>query len=98
MLHLLNLLAASALLVWGTHSVRAGLPWVPGANRRRWLASRVTPRLPPLPAARIGRTPRIQPARPRAAGPPGVAHVHRAGRRSSSRSARKAPAGKLRGG
>jgi phosphate:Na+ symporter len=38
MLHLLNLLAAIALLVWGTHIVRMGMLRVAGENLRRVLA------------------------------------------------------------
>src|SRR3954467_11007186 len=38
MKHLLNLLAAIALLVWGTHLVRAGILRVFGANLRNVLA------------------------------------------------------------
>ncbi len=39
MLHLLNLLAAIALLVWGTHMVRTGMLRVLGENLRRVLAA-----------------------------------------------------------
>ncbi len=39
MLHLLNLLAAIALLVWGTHMVRTGMLRVFGENLRRVLAA-----------------------------------------------------------
>ncbi len=38
MKHLLNLLAAIALLVWGTHMVRTGVLRVFGANLRNLLA------------------------------------------------------------
>ena len=38
MKHLLNLLAAVSLLVWGTHLVRAGILRVFGANLRNVLA------------------------------------------------------------
>ena len=38
MKHLLNLLAAIALLVWGTQMVRTGILRVFGANLRQWLA------------------------------------------------------------
>ena len=38
MLNLLNLLAAVALLVWGTHIVRTGILRVYGADLRRTLA------------------------------------------------------------
>src|SRR3954452_6822927 len=41
MKHLLNLLAAVALLVWGTHLVRAGILRVFGANLRNVLARSV---------------------------------------------------------
>ena len=41
MKHLLNLLAAIALLVWGTHLVRTGILRVLGANLRRVLAHSV---------------------------------------------------------
>ncbi len=43
--HLLNLLAAIALLVWGTHLVRTGILRVFGANLRRILARSVGNRL-----------------------------------------------------
>ncbi len=45
MTHLLNLLAAIALLVWGTHLVRTGILRVFGANLRNILAKSVTNRL-----------------------------------------------------
>ena len=38
MIHLLNLLAAIALLVWGTHIVRTGVLRVFGESLRRVLA------------------------------------------------------------
>ena len=38
MIHLLNLLAAIALLVWGTHIVRTGVLRVFGENLRQVLA------------------------------------------------------------
>jgi len=38
MKHLLNLLAAIALLIWGMHLVRTGVLRVFGANLRSWLA------------------------------------------------------------
>ena len=38
MIHLLNLLAAIALLVWGTHIVRTGMLRVFGENLRHVLA------------------------------------------------------------
>ena len=38
MKHLLNLLAAIALLIWGMHLVRTGVLRVFGANLRAWLA------------------------------------------------------------
>ncbi len=44
MTHLLNLLAAIALLVWGTHLVRTGILRVLGANLRSVLAKSVTNR------------------------------------------------------
>jgi len=44
-LHLLNLLAAIALLVWGTHIVRSGILRVFGENLRAVLASSVRNRL-----------------------------------------------------
>ena len=44
MTHLLNLLAAIALLVWGTHLVRTGILRVFGANLRNVLAKSVTNR------------------------------------------------------
>ena len=42
MLHLLNLLAAIALLVWGTHIVRTGMLRVLGENLRRVLSKSFT--------------------------------------------------------
>lgn len=45
MIHLLNLLAAIALLVWGTHLVRTGILRVLGANLRRVLTMSVRHRL-----------------------------------------------------
>jgi phosphate:Na+ symporter len=45
MLHLLNLLAAIALLVWGTHIVRTGMLRVLGENLRRVLAHSFSSRL-----------------------------------------------------
>ncbi|MBC7917488.1 MAG: Na/Pi cotransporter family protein, partial [Rhodoferax sp.] len=44
MTHLLNLLAAIALLVWGTHLVRTGILRVLGANLRNVLAQSVSSR------------------------------------------------------
>ena len=41
MKHLLNLLAAIALLVWGTHLVRTGILRVFGANLRAVIAQSV---------------------------------------------------------
>ena len=41
MTHLLNLLAAIALLVWGTHLVRTGILRVLGSNLRQALAHSV---------------------------------------------------------
>ena len=48
MLHLLNLLAAIALLVWGTHTVRTGMLRVFGENLRRVLAASFNSRLKAL--------------------------------------------------
>ncbi len=45
MLHLLNLLAAIALLVWGTHIVRTGMLRVLGENLRKVLAKSFSNRL-----------------------------------------------------
>ncbi|MGH8797825.1 MAG: Na/Pi cotransporter family protein, partial [Caldimonas sp.] len=45
MLHLLNLLAAIALLVWGTHIVRTGMLRVLGENLRIVLAKSFSNRL-----------------------------------------------------
>ena len=45
MTHLLNLLAAIALLVWGTHLVRTGILRVAGSNLRKVLAQSVSNRL-----------------------------------------------------
>ena len=45
MKHLLNLLAAVALLIWGTHLVRTGILRVFGANLRQLLARSVRTRL-----------------------------------------------------
>ena len=44
MIHLLNLLAAIALLVWGTNIVRAGVIRIFGENLRRVLASSLSNR------------------------------------------------------
>ncbi|MEY3145653.1 MAG: hypothetical protein RL342_1324, partial [Pseudomonadota bacterium] len=44
MTHLLNLLAAIALLVWGTQLVRTGILRVLGANLRQVLARSVANR------------------------------------------------------
>ena len=44
MTHLLNLLAAIALLVWGTHLVRTGILRVFGANLRQLIAHSVSSR------------------------------------------------------
>ena len=44
MIHLLNLLAAVALLVWGTHIVRTGMLRVFGENLRHVLARSVSNR------------------------------------------------------
>ena len=46
MLPLLNLLAAIALLVWGTHIVRTGMLRVFGENLRRVLADQLRQPLP----------------------------------------------------
>jgi phosphate:Na+ symporter len=46
MVHLLNLLAAIALLVWGTHIVRTGVLRLAGESLRRWLASSFSRRVP----------------------------------------------------
>lgn len=45
MKHLLNLLAAVALLIWGTHLVRTGILRVFGANLRQLIAHSVSSRL-----------------------------------------------------
>jgi phosphate:Na+ symporter len=45
MLHLLNLLAAVALLIWGTHLVRTGILRVFGANLRQLISRSVSTRL-----------------------------------------------------
>lgn len=42
MQHLLNLLAAIALLVWGTHTVRTGILRVLGGDLREWLVRSVS--------------------------------------------------------
>eukprot|EP01034_Spumella_vulgaris_P029657 gene29657-36736_t len=42
--HLLNLLAAVALLIWGTHLVRTGILRVFGANLRQLIARSVSTR------------------------------------------------------
>ena len=44
MKHLLNLLAAVALLIWGTHLVRTGILRVFGANLRQLIAHSVSSR------------------------------------------------------
>ena len=44
MIHLLNLLAAIALLVWGTNIVRTGVIRIFGENLRRVLASSLSNR------------------------------------------------------
>lgn len=59
MLHLLNLLAAIALLVWGTHNVRDGVLRVFGENLRNVLAASFGRRLPAV-AAGIGVTSLLQ--------------------------------------
>ena len=48
MIHLLNLLAAIALLVWGTHIVRTGVLRVFGENLRQVLAKSFSNRLSAL--------------------------------------------------
>lgn len=45
MKHLLNLLAAVALLIWGTHLVRTGILRVFGANLRQLISRSVSTRL-----------------------------------------------------
>ncbi len=59
MLHLLNLLAAIALLVWGTHNVRTGVLRAFGENLRGVLARSVSNRLAAL-AAGLGVTGLVQ--------------------------------------
>ena len=59
MLHLLNLLAAIALLVWGTHIVRTGMLRVFGENLRRVLAASFSNRLKAL-LAGLGVTSLVQ--------------------------------------
>ena len=59
MQHLLNLLAAIALLVWGTHTVRTGILRVLGENLRQVLARSVDNRLTAL-LAGLGVTSLIQ--------------------------------------
>ena len=59
MLHLLNLLAAIALLVWGTHIVRTGMLRVFGENLRSVLAKSFHKRLNAL-AAGLGVTSLVQ--------------------------------------
>ena len=59
MQHLLNLLAAIALLVWGTHIVRTGILRVFGANLRRILSHGTRNRLSAL-AAGLGVTALVQ--------------------------------------
>ena len=59
MLHLLNLLAAIALLVWGTHIVRTGMLRVLGENLRRVLAKSFSNRLHAV-AAGLGVTSIVQ--------------------------------------
>src|SRR4029078_5838227 len=56
---LLNLLAGVALLVWGTHIVRASILRLYGGDLRRVLRQSVSSRLGAF-AARLSRTPRIQ--------------------------------------
>ena len=59
MTHLLNLLAAIALLVWGTHLVRTGILRVLGANLRNVLAKSVSNRFKAA-ASGIGVTALVQ--------------------------------------
>lgn len=59
MKHLLNLLAAIALLVWGTHLVRTGILRVFGANLRHVLARSISNRLTAA-ASGIGVTALVQ--------------------------------------
>ena len=59
MKHLLNLLAAIALLVWGTHLVRTGILRVFGANLRQLLARSMSNRLTAA-AAGVGVTALVQ--------------------------------------
>ncbi|MGZ5185393.1 MAG: Na/Pi cotransporter family protein [Caldimonas sp.] len=59
MIHLLNLLAAIALLVWGTHIVRTGMLRVFGENLRRILAASFGSRLRSL-VAGLGVTSLVQ--------------------------------------
>ncbi|MEP7301241.1 MAG: Na/Pi cotransporter family protein [Caldimonas sp.] len=59
MIHLLNLLAAIALLVWGTHIVRTGMLRVFGENLRRILAASFGNRLRSL-IAGLGVTSMVQ--------------------------------------
>lgn len=59
MIHLLNLLAAIALLVWGTHIVRTGVLQVAGENLRNVLASSFSRRLPAM-LAGLGVTSLVQ--------------------------------------
>ncbi|WP_046111120.1 Na/Pi cotransporter family protein [Aquincola tertiaricarbonis] len=59
MIHLLNLLAAIALLVWGTHIVRTGVLQVFGENLRTVLASSFSRRVPAM-LAGLGVTSLVQ--------------------------------------
>jgi phosphate:Na+ symporter len=59
MIHLLNLLAAIALLVWGTHIVRTGVLRVFGENLRSVLASSFSHRVPAM-LAGLGVTSLVQ--------------------------------------
>jgi phosphate:Na+ symporter len=59
LLHLLNLLAAIALLVWGTHNVRTGMLRVFGENLRRVLAASFSNRFKSL-LAGLGVTSMVQ--------------------------------------
>ena len=60
MQHLLNLLAAIALLVWGTHIVRTGILRVFGGDLQRVLAAQRRQPLAAALAAGIGVTALVQ--------------------------------------
>jgi phosphate:Na+ symporter len=59
-IHLLNLLAAIALLVWGTHIVRTGMLRVFGENLRGVLAKQLRQPLQPPLLAGLGVTSLVQ--------------------------------------